>query len=55
MKTLKKRIYDVELKSGFILTVTAKNIREAKTLVNRQLRLSGDNDRIDSARFSQTV
>lgn len=48
----KKRIYDVELQSGFILTIAVNNIREAKTRATRQLRMLGDSDRIVSVRFS---
>lgn len=50
--TTKKRIYDIELQSGFIMTISANNIREAKSIATRQLRMSGDSDRVISARFS---
>lgn len=50
--TTKKRIYDIELQSGFILTIAANNIREAKSSATRQLRMSGDSDRINYVRFS---
>ena len=42
----KEKKYEIELKSGFIVKITAKNLREAKASVSRQLKLSNDSDRV---------
>lgn len=47
---MKPRTYTVELASGFILTITAKNLTEAKALADRNAR---GNDRVISVKLDR--
>lgn len=49
-KEMKPRTYTAELASGFILTITAKNLTEAKALADRNAR---GNDKVISVKWDR--